>query len=84
MESRECSLDRSYCVNLASCGTSSQARLGTRLNVVVGDLKEVVICEIGANVSKGTVLMTRLDLSLLCRLNRPHDSFKGRTGFVIA
>ncbi|WP_158618837.1 hypothetical protein [Methylomusa anaerophila] len=49
----ECSLDRSYCVNLASCGTSSQARLGTRLNVVVGDSKEVVICEIGANVSKG-------------------------------
>jgi sugar-specific transcriptional regulator TrmB len=32
-----------YAVNLESCGDSSRKRLGKRLNVVVGDSKEVVI-----------------------------------------
>lgn len=36
-------------VNLESCGESSQKRLGKRLNVAVGDLKEVVIGEMGSD-----------------------------------
>lgn len=38
-----------YTVNLESCGDSSQKRLGKRLNVVVGDSKEVVISEMDSD-----------------------------------
>ena len=38
-------MESSYYINLDSCGISSQARLGKRLTIVIGDSKEVVICE---------------------------------------
>lgn len=42
-----------HTVNLDSCGDSSQKRLSKRLNVVVGDSKEVVISEIGDKDAMG-------------------------------
>lgn len=38
-----------HTINLESCGDSSKKRLGKRLNIVVGDSKEVVICEISTD-----------------------------------
>ena len=68
-----CSLDSSYYINLESCGTSSQARLGKRLNVIVGDSKEVVICEVDATGEAEGVSTTTPSIVLVAKEYIKHD-----------
>lgn len=68
-----CSLDNSYCVNLESCGTSSQTRLGKRLNVIVGDSREVVICETDESGETEGVWTTTPSIVLIAKEYIKHD-----------
>jgi HTH-type transcriptional regulator, sugar sensing transcriptional regulator len=68
-----CSLDSSYCANLESCGKSSQARLGKRLNVVVGDSKEVVICEIDEREETEGIWTSTPSIVLIAKEYIKHD-----------
>ncbi|HWR38459.1 MAG TPA: helix-turn-helix domain-containing protein [Patescibacteria group bacterium] len=68
-----CSLDDSYCVNLEHCGTSSQKRLGKRLNVIVGDSTEVLICEADENGDSEGVWTTTASIVLIAKEYIKHD-----------
>ncbi|CUH95265.1 hypothetical protein P22_1335 [Propionispora sp. 2/2-37] len=67
------SIESSYHVNLASCGTSSQARLGKRLNIVIGDSREVVICEAGGHGTAEGVWTTTPSIILVAKEYIKHD-----------
>jgi HTH-type transcriptional regulator, sugar sensing transcriptional regulator len=69
----ECTQDSSYCINLESCGTSSQARLGKRLNVIVGDSNEVVICESDESGEAEGVWTTTPSIVLVAKEYIKHD-----------
>lgn len=66
-------MESSYYINLESCGISSQARLGKRLNVVIGDSKEVVICEAGASGEADGVWTTTPSIILVAKEYIKHD-----------
>ena len=68
-----CSLDSSYCVNLENCGKSSRTRLGKRLNVIVGDSKEVVICEADESGETEGVWTTTASIILVAKEYIKHD-----------
>jgi len=66
-------MESSYYINLDSCGISSQARLGKRLTIVIGDSKEVVICEIGKNGETDGVWTTTPSIILVAKEYIKHD-----------
>lgn len=70
---RNSSIDCSYYVNLENCGISSQARLGKRLNVVIGDSREVVICEVGEGGEAEGVWTTTPSIILVAKEYIKHD-----------
>lgn len=67
------SLESTYSINLESCGISSQARLGDRLNIVIGDSNEVVICEVGENRKTEGVWTTTPSIILVAKEYIKHD-----------
>lgn len=67
------SVESSYYINLESCGVSSQARLGNRLNIAVGDAKEVVICETSENEKAEGVWTTTPSIVLVAKEYIKHD-----------
>lgn len=69
----ECNIECQNTVNLESCGTSSQNRLGKRLSVVIGDEKEVVISEIGPHDETVGVLSTTPSITLIAKEYIKHD-----------
>jgi sugar-specific transcriptional regulator TrmB len=68
-----CSIDSSYCINLESCAESSKARVGSRLSVIVGDSKEVVIGEIVENGEAQGVWTTTPSIVLIAKEYIKHD-----------
>jgi sugar-specific transcriptional regulator TrmB len=69
----ESSLDNSCYINLETCGLSSQARLGKRLTVVIGDSKEVVICEVDKEGEIEGVWTTTPSIILVAKEYIKHD-----------
>lgn len=69
----DCSLDGSYCINLESCGASSRVRLEKRLNVVVGDSQEVVICEVAEGGETEGIWTTTPSIVLIAKEYIKHD-----------
>lgn len=69
----ECALDNGFCVNLENCGISSQARLGKRLNVIAGDSREVVICEMDEGGGAEGVWTTTPSIVLVAKEYIKHD-----------
>jgi HTH-type transcriptional regulator, sugar sensing transcriptional regulator len=67
------SMESSYYINLESCGKSSQTRLGKRLNIVIGDSREVVICEVGENGEADGVWTTTPSIILVAKEYIKHD-----------
>ncbi|VBB09524.1 sugar-specific transcriptional regulator trmb [Lucifera butyrica] len=67
------SIESNYYINLDSCGVSSQARLGNRLNIIIGDSKEVVICEMGENGKAEGVWTTTPSIILVAKEYIKHD-----------
>jgi len=65
--------ESSYYINLDSCGISSQARLQKRLTIVIGDSKEVVICEVGENGETDGVWTTTPSIILVAKEYIKHD-----------
>lgn len=60
-------------INLDTCGDSSQQRLGKRLNVVVGDSKEVVISEVENNEKTLGIWATTSCIILIAKEYIKHD-----------
>lgn len=66
-------MESSSYINLDSCGISSQARLGKRLTIVIGDSKEVIICEVGENGEADGVWTTTPCIILVAKEYIKHD-----------
>lgn len=62
-----------YYVNLETCGLSSRDRLAKRLNVVIGDDQEVVICEVESNGQAEGVWTTTGSIVLVAKEYIKHD-----------
>jgi hypothetical protein len=60
-------------INLESCGVSSQKRLDKRLNVVVGDSKEVVISEMDDGNNTMGIWATTPSIILIAKEYIKHD-----------
>ena len=69
----DCSLESNYYINLCDCGKSSKERLGKRLNVIIGDSKDVVICEIDENEEAEGVWTTTPSIVLISKEYIKHD-----------
>ena len=67
------SIESNYYVNLETCGISSQVRLGKRLNIVIGDSKELVICEVDENGEATGVWTTTPSIILVAKEYIKHD-----------
>lgn len=67
------SIDSNYYINLESCGISSQARLENRLNIIIGDSKEVVIYEVGETGKSEGVWTTTPSIILVAKEYVKHD-----------
>ena len=68
-----CNLGLSRTINLEYCGNSSRKRLGKRLNVAVGDSKEVVIGEIGTHEDASGIWTTTPCVVLTAKEYVKHD-----------
>jgi len=62
-----------HSMNLESCGYSSQKRLGKRLNVVVGDSREAVICEMSDSENALGIWATTPCIVLVAKEYIRHD-----------
>lgn len=67
------SVESDYAINLESCGVSSQKRLGGRLHIIIGDSREVVICETGKDEKTEGVWTTTPSIILVAKEYIKHD-----------
>lgn len=67
------SLESDQFIDLASCGVTSKARLGKRLNVIIGDSRELIVCEIDEDGKTEGVWTTTPSIVLVAKEYIKHD-----------